>query len=353
MDLERLRQQVAEEKRLIRIYEASLDLALSRSKEHMLVEEEDDDDDDDDDWLETLDALQSKTTTTAGTAPWQFDSKWHDDPLLQRLMPSVCGIRFTDARLLSAATNNNNNNNINSVTNNARTYRLEATILPRRKNNNNNTDSSCGLRCVVVMRVVLGVPKDDDEDEENTRIPEPASSTGGGGGAAVVDRVGVDFFRNDSVAFSCPELARIARVARDHCNLPLLFRQLLSWMDLDDRRNQLLKEYHPRLERWSLEEPHRIRVRPMTHHHHDHHHHQQQEQDTPLVVLVYQWCVDWQTAGHEELRFESLNQDELLLTQDTIATILNQQYMEDLVASLQGSKEKALRMILTVFFPES
>jgi hypothetical protein len=78
--------QIAEEERLIRIYEAELALKRVSTAARPNVEEED--------LLETLDALQSSGEPT-------LESKSQDDPVVHRLLPLVGGVVFTSIRALS------------------------------------------------------------------------------------------------------------------------------------------------------------------------------------------------------------------------------------------------------------
>jgi hypothetical protein len=81
-----LRGQIAEEERLIRIYEA--ELALQRVSTAALPNVEDED------LLETLDALQSSGAPA-------LESKSQDEPMVHRLLPLVGGVAFTYVRGLS------------------------------------------------------------------------------------------------------------------------------------------------------------------------------------------------------------------------------------------------------------
>lgn len=78
--------QIAEEERLIRIYEAELVLQRVSTAARPNVEEED--------LLATLDALQSSGAPT-------LESRSMDDPMVHRLLPLVGGVAFTSVQTLS------------------------------------------------------------------------------------------------------------------------------------------------------------------------------------------------------------------------------------------------------------
>lgn len=293
----RLLQEIDEEERLIRIYEADYELTKSRKRARgeaavVLVGDDDAMRSEEDDWLTALDALQSYDATGK---PAQLDTRWHDDPLLYRTLPGIGGIAFRSAK--PGAT---------------------------------RKDGAVQLRCYEFEGSV-GFP----EDGASTMTPVDfcISMEVEFGEAAQVSKVDVTL-PNFGVQ---EELQAIIKVVEDTRNLPLFFRQLLKWSKFDHRRKQLLARVtnDARIERLS---PTVVRIH--------------WSGNDAVVDIRWQWEVNWAISGKDVLKISNCRVTQGQL-QPLAAMISQCKGLGQLLECVGGNCEEALKVLLKAACPPS
>ena len=286
--------QIAEEERLIRIYQAELALQQAspevphRAHHYPLDLEENGEEQD---WLETLDALQSDGGTT-------LETKSQDDPKVHRLLPLVGGVTFTSVKALPQQQHDAT----------MRCYELQGNVL--------YTEISFS----VIAKVELLIQK------------------------AVV---GLDIQFGGS--HSCDELEQIKQAAQKMCSIPLLFRMLVSWAEFDAKRTAMFSEFQEKygadaVERLSADA---FRIQIMA----------GKNGPLCCLQLEWTWRCAWYERGRQQLRVVECNVspdvgiDESKLVQ-WLRDICNPQGLNDLVAC-SGSCEEAIWILVGVLLDSS
>lgn len=205
-----LLEQIREEERLIRIYEADLKLTQQSRQQLPNLEE-------DDDWLaNTLDALQS----LGGSI--EFNCLWHDDPRLFKLLPFVSGIVFDSVKSTSKT----------SFEFQARTFQ---TVIVR-LNVRVSVDFTSTPQ-VISIEVEFG-----DENEELREIAATATQTRN---LVLLFRQTVQWARFEarrstllqnypSIERPCKHILRIRFNDTDYCEIIWKFRQGYDQLELGD-----------------------------------------------------------------------------------------------------------------------
>lgn len=224
----RLEEKIAEEERLVRLYEAQLDLLEQNQQEEEAVPQfqpfraDQEENDGEEDLWETLTALQFSDTTPSAA---RIDTQWQDDPVLYRLLPLVSGgIVFTSVQYLPLEPSLL----LKSTTTKRRTYQLQGYLL----------DSLIGFFVTATVELTPSTSGADPENPHNS-----------GGGACVV-ALKVKFaphHSNDqedtsSGIFPREELDQVATLATSSRNLPLVFRQMQGIAALEQERTHLVRE---------------------------------------------------------------------------------------------------------------
>lgn len=239
----RLHQQIEEEERLIRIYEADWKVTRSRKRARSEVglastDDDDDDDDDEDDWLAALNALQSQDS-----GPAKLDTRWHDDPLLYRILPHVGGIAFRSAKPVGIT----------------------------------RKEGAARYRCYEFEGNICCT-----DDGDMTKVDFCITMEVEFRDAAQVSRVEVALVTPSSEKQE--ELQDIIELVKETRNLPLFFRQLLNWSKFDGRRTQFLARFVAD----KIERPSPTLTRIHWH-------------GTSHLDIRWQWKVDWASSGKDVL----------------------------------------------------
>jgi hypothetical protein len=290
----RLLEEITEEERLVRIYEADYKVTKSRKRARgaaAVVLVDDAMQTDEDDWLTALDALQSHDTTGRSA---KLDTRWHDDPLLYRILPHVGGIAFKSAK--PGATRKDGAARY-------RCYEFEGSV--------GFTEDGPSMMTSVDFCIAMEVEF---------------------GEAAQVSKVDVILPSSDGTQ---EELQAIIQVVKGTRNLPLFFRQLLKWAKFDHRRKQFLARVtkDARIESVS---PTLVRIR--------------WSGDDAVVDIRWQWEVSWATSGKEVLEISNCRVKQGQ-RKHSAAAISQSKGLQQLLESVGGSCEEALKMLLQVANP--
>jgi len=282
-----LMQEIEKEERLIRVYEADLEWEKSRNRPRPLNENEDEDD-----WLSMLDSLQSKEHSQETAV--QLDRRWHDDPLLYRILPYVCGIAFDSAKPLDDPTTSNTV----GFSSTSRSFEFQGRV--------------CALRATTVVfhiAISICIPL---KRGEPTRVAKAS----------------LNFPRlrlNDQ-----KELQEISVVASETCNLPLTFRQLVRWAKFDFRRTRVLLTHscsYPNL--IQRVDPYLVRLSLDKH-------------AGSYVDIVWKWKVSWYSSGSAILTVATHFDSKSIVCSD----ILCSKGLQQLVEVYNGNCQIALGKIL-------
>jgi hypothetical protein len=276
---QRLLQQIAEEERLIRIYEADLKVTRSckrprpcsaESLESLIVSDEQDDN-----WLAALDALQSHDTNVT------LDTRWHDYPLLYQMLPHVGGIVFDAAKPVGTTRH----------------------------------EGGARFRSFYFRGYINDATK-----VEFSMTLEVEFTT-----SARVSKVDLELSNKEE-----EELQDIIKVAQETRNMPLLFRQLVSWSKFRRRRNRAIElfqqEHNGQLERVSAS---LIRVK---------------WSDDSFLGISWRWQVSWATSGKDVLEIQTCRVARE--HQPLAAAVTRSKGLQNLIQCVSGDCEKALSIIL-------
>ena len=282
---QRLLQQIRDEERLIRIYAADLEVTRTRQRPRadgsessslasLIMESEEDD------WLAALDALQSRDTSGSVT----LDTRWHDDPHIFRMLPLVSGIVLDETKPVG-------------------TIRIQGNLRYR----------SFYFRGYTV--------------DSNTRVDFEMTLEVEFGTSARVSNVDLVYsnFKDEE------ELHDIFQVAKESQNIPLMFRQLVSWAKFHDRRGKAMDLFLERSEDLMKVSTCVIRV--------------QWSLDSYLDIC-WRWQVNWATSGKEVLEIQNCR---VAREQQALAAAVTRSNgLKNLIQCVGGDCEKALDIILQV-----
>ncbi|KAI2491652.1 hypothetical protein MHU86_22898 [Fragilaria crotonensis] len=285
---QRLLQQIRDEERLIRIYTADLEVTRSRQRPRvwggsessslasLIVES----DDPEDDWLAALDALQSRDTSGTVT----LDKRWHDDPHIFRMLPLISGIVLDETKPVG-------------------TMRIQGDSKYRSFFFRGYTnDSNVRVDFEMTLEVEFGT---------SARVSN-------------IDLL-LSNYKDEE------ELQDIIQVAKESRNVPLLFRQLVSWAKFHDRRHNAMALFLERSENLVKVKTSVIRV---------------QWSSDSYLDICWRWQVSWATSGKEVLEIRNCR---VAREQQTLAAAVTRSNgLKNLMQCVGGDCEKALDIILQV-----
>ena len=342
----RLLQQIEAEERLIRIYEADLKVTRNlkrprlsgtvQSLESRLVDVLLVGDNPDDDWLAALDALQSHGMTTTATMPSSsssssqllLDTRWQDDPRLHRALPNVAGIVFSVAKPVGTTrTRGRDEEGLASTT--------TTTTSTTARTRTSATAPTTRLRSFYFQGHTM-------EDSSAVRIDFtmtlevefPVATTTNSSTGSRVSKVDLEFLNQEEE----DELHDIIQVAQETRNIPLLFRQLLSWSKFHFRRNQVLEL----LQQQHKHSTHLARVSTCVI--------QVKWSDDSFLNISWRWKVNWATSGKDILEIQTCR---VAREHQTLAAAVMRSKggLDNLIQCVGGNCEKALHLLLQAALP--
>lgn len=291
-----LMQEIEEEERLIRIYEADLNWAKSRRRSHPLSNNEDEDD-----WLSMLDTLHSKHHPNETNFEW--DHRWHDDPLIYGILPYVSGILFDSAKPVD----DHNRTNSAGFSGTIRSFEFRGHV--------------CAMRATaLVFHVSISVSLP-FKREEPTEITTASLN---------FPQIRIDHHE---------ELQEISRVAGETRNLPLAFRQIVGWAKFDTRRTRVLLDHasvHPSLIQRLNPFIFRLSL---------------SEQSACYVDIMWKWQVRWDSSGVEKLSIAPHINSGSLICSDI--DVLSSKGLQHLIEVCENDCQMALTKILQTLTQES
>ena len=284
---QRLLQQIRDEENLIRIYKADLEVTRTRQRPRIRSQSSlasliiESDDNEEDDWLAALDALQSRNTI--GSSAVTLDTRWHDDPRMHRLLPLVSGIVLDETKPVG-------------------TTRIQGNVRYRLFYFRGYTsDSNTRVDFVMTLEVEFAI-------------------------SARVSKVDLSFSNCEE-----EELHDIIQVVNESRNVPLMFRQLVSWAEFHHRRSKAMDLFLERSENLAKVKTSVIRV---------------QWNSVSYLDICWRWQVSWATSGNEVLEIQKCRvarEHEVL-----VAALTRSNGLKNLVKCVGGDCEKALDIILQV-----
>lgn len=291
---QRLLQQIRDEEHLIRIYKADLEVTRSRKRPRVvggggaesslasLIIASVKEDHEEDDWLAALDALQSRNTIGSSLAT--LDTRWHDDPRMHRMLPFVSGIVLDATKPVG-------------------TPRIQGNLRYRSFYFRGYTnESDIRVDFVMTMEVEFGI-------------------------SARVSKVDLSFSNYGEEE----ELQDIIKVVKESRNVPLMFRQLVSWSKFHYRRNKAMELFLEGRESVLKVKTSVIRV---------------QWSSDSYLDISWRWHVSWATSGNEVLEIQSCR---VAREQEALAAAVTRSNgLKNLLQCVGGDCEKALDIILQV-----
>lgn len=356
----RLLEQIEAEERLIRIYEADIQVTAKRKRprlsgtgeslESLLVDGLGDNQEDDD-WLAALDALQSHghdgttssgmTTTAAAASTTRtsssssshthhplLDIRWHDDPRLHRALPNVAGIVFSVAKPVGMTRTPGRSRDdglatTTTTTTMTSTSRWTPTPTTRLRSfyfQGHTVEDSSTVRIDFSMTLEVEFTVTSTTKNSSSRV----------------SKVDLDFFNQDEE----DELHDIVQVAKETRNVPLLFRQLVSWSKFHHRRNQAIEL----LQQQQKSRKHLVRVNTCVI--------QVKWSADSFLSISWRWKVNWTTSGKDILEVQTCR---VAREHQTLAAAVmrSKAGLDNLIQCVGGDCEKALHLLLQAALPTS
>ena len=380
---ELLLHQIAHEERLIRIHQAELDRNMSLSiavatqqqeqqQSHSLendnnyaTEEEEED------LMKTLDSLQSFGTTTTTTPIAMLESKFQqNDPRIHRLLPFVSGVSFTFVRSLHHPFLQQENVALTTTTTTKRRCRLYEFQGNLVDNPTISFSILCHVECDCSCPCCYCC-----HDVEYDNLATTTTSR-----RARVVALTTTLDDTTTTTTSCSqEVTNISKVASQLCSIPFWIRQLVSWDNLESRRTQFLQQCQEvygctAITRVSAETFCIQLSSTMSDDNNNNNNNNMQLVSSSSsscgcsLQLVWRWtCTLQEQHGREEVYVKTClvsphvktklrilsNQSEQQLDSNNWLLqeiICNPQGLSDLVASVGGSCEQAIRLLLQALF---
>jgi hypothetical protein len=347
----RLLEQIEAEERLVRIYEADIQVTanLKRPRPSGIVESLESllvdalgENEEDDDWLTALDALQSHhhdgtttsglTTTIAGTRTSSsslsqqqplLDTRWHDDPRLRRALPNITGIVFSVAKPVGATRTPGRGGDDGFATTTTTTATMMTTPATRLRSfyfQGHTMEDSTMVRIDFAMTLEVEFIATTTTKNSSSRI----------------SKVDLEFLNQHEE----DELLDIMEVAKETRNIPLLFRQLLSWSKFHHRRNQVIEL----LQQQQKSSKQLVRVSTSVI--------QVNWSAESFLNISWRWKVSWATSGKDVLEIQTCR---VAREHQTLAAAVMRSKggLDNLIQCMGGDCEKALHLLLQAALPTS